>query len=410
MLARKPPPAVQDDRLQRAAHATVEDYVSVPDCRVVIDELEAAVDEWLADEAPNSRVLLVVLPPCDTRGLVARLAERRGFEILEEPGRDAIVQAGGLPSAAFDTDADAVLAIPRLERWFVRHRHGLRLVRGLLAEIANTERRCIVSVNAWGWNFVAKAARADLVLPAPVTTRPFDARRMRDWLVELADEDNTASITVREIDDGDDVLALDDDGDLGHEFLKELVSRGRGIPWVCWQMWRRSLRTLPDEAEDESRDGNGGGDADDGDGADVTDASDETAARAEVGREIETDGTHAARDPRTDADRVRERSEVRDRDAADAHTMWIAHEPVLRLPAGHEHDACLVLQALLIHAFLEPSELESVLPLIGQSGIVRALERAGFIERDGNEFRCRPAAYPSVRNALDAAGYPLPPL
>ncbi len=342
---------MRDDRLQRAAYATVEDYVAVPDCRVVVEQLDAAIDEWLADEGANARVLLVVMPPCDTRNLVARLARQRGLDILDEPGRNALLQPGSVPDASFIADSVEVLAIPRLERWFLRHRHGLELVRRLLAEVADTDRRCLIAVNAWGWSFVAKATRADLILPAPVTPSAFDAQRLRDWLVELAHADDTAEVTVRAIDDGTDVFALDDAGELRHPYLKELAARGRGIPWVCWQSWRRSLRTLPVE-------------------------EDEAPRRAED----------------------------------DAHTMWIAHESALHLPAGHEHDACLVLQALLIHAFLTPAELEDVLPLVGQSGMVRALERAGFIERDAESFRCRPGAYPSVRAALDVAGYPLPPL
>ena len=402
-FARRGGPKVHDDRLDRAALATVEDYVSVPDCRVVVDAIDAAVDEWLADDAPNSRILLVAVPPCDTRDLVGREARRRGFEILEEPGRDALVEPGGVPKAAFDVDGDAVLAIPRLERWFVRHRHGLQLVRALLADIAGTERRCLVAVNSWGWRFVAKAARADLILPEPVTTPAFDARRLRDWLLEIDRDEDTAEVTVRAIEDSRDVLALDGEGELEHEFLAELVARGFGIPWVCWHLWRRGLRTLPADAEEG---GEEGGDGDDDEDA----AAAERAAERELEREVDTDGAHAADDPRTDADRVEGESGVRRRAAGDRHTLWVTHEAPLRLPVGSEHDACLVLQALLIHAFLEPGELESVLPIVGQSGIVGALERSGFVERGEAGFRCRPAAYPSIRAALNDAGYPLPPV
>ena len=385
--------AVRDDRLSRAARATVEDYVAVPDCSIVTAELGAAVDEWLADEAPNARVMLLVMPPCETRGLVERLARERGFECLEEPGRDALGSTAGLPRRPFDTSSTDVLAVPRLERWFVRHRRGLELVRALLGEIAETERRCLIAVNSWGWSFVAKAARADLLLPAPVTTNPFDATRLRDWLVELAEDDGTANVTVRSMDEDEDVLEADAEGAPTSEFLAELVSRAHGIPWVAWQLWRRGLRTLPVDDEEEAR------------------------AKAELEREIEaSDGDgeapdHAvADDPRTEGERLERSEGAREEARDDDHTLWIVHEEPMLLPAGHEHDACLVLQSILIHAFLSSEELERTVPIVGQSGIVRALERAGFLERTERGFRCRPAAYPSIRGALDRAGYPLPPV
>ena len=434
-FARRREPAVRDDRLSRAARATVEDYVAVPDCSVVTAELGAAVDEWLADEAPNARVLLVVLPPCETRGLVERLARERGFECLEEPGREALTSPGGVPEAPFESDSDRVLAVPRLERWFVRHRRGLGLARSLLGALADTDRRCLVAVNSWGWGFVAAAARADLVLPAPVTVNPFDAARLREWLVELAEADGTANVIVRAMDDDEDVLATDGEGVPASEFLAELASRAHGIPWVAWQLWRRGLRTLPVqdddeearagaelereiEARDAGTDDGGGSDGVDGGSGGGSSASEGEAGGSADGESANGAGDDAdapspvptADDPRTESERLEDSEAARREAAADDHTLWIVHEAPLVLPVGHEHDACLVLQSLLIHAFLTPAELEGTVPIVGQSGIVRALERAGFIERAEGGFRCRPAAYPSIRTALDAAGYPLPPV
>ena len=430
-FARGREPAVRDDRLSRAARATVEDYVAVPDCSVVTAELGAAVDEWLVDETPNARILLVVMPPCETRGLVERLARERGFECLEEPGRDAITAPGGVPEAPFDAGSDRVLAVPRLERWFVRHRHGLGLARSLLGALADTDRRCLVAVNSWGWRFVAAAARADLVLPAPVTVNPFGAARLREWLVELAEADGTADVTVRSMDDDEDVLATDGAGAPTSEFLAELASRAHGIPWVAWQLWRRGLRTLPVEDDDaearagaerelEARDAgaDGGGGSDGVDGGAGCGSSASNVSEGERAERVDPAGNDAtppspsavAEDPRTESGRFEGAPKARHGAEGDDHTLWIVHEAPLALPAGHEHDACLVLQSLLIHAFLEPAELQGTVPIVGQSGIVRALERAGFIERGEGGFRCRPAAYPSIRTALDDAGYPLPPV
>ena len=382
-------PKVGDDRLERATRATVEDYVAVPDCRVVVTEIGAAVDEWLADDTPNSRILLVVLPPCDTRDLIGRLAEERGFEVPEPPARGALRAPAADADAAFDAHARAVLAVPRLERWFLRHRHGLAPVRALLAELAGTDRRCLLAVNSWGWHFLVSAVRAELILPPPVTPRAFDAPRLHEWFVALARDDDTAGVTIRAMEDNADVLAADDDGEPAHGFLGELASRARGIPWVAWQLWRRGLRTLP-----------------------IGDEVDPETVKRELAEEARTPGAPrpSADDPRTESGRLEGAEGARREAAGDAHTLWVVHEPPLRLPAGHEHDACLVLQALLIHAGLTAEELEATLPIVGRSGIVRALERIGFVERCEVGFRCRPAAYPSIRDALGDAGYPLPPL
>ena len=372
-------PTVQDDQLERAALATVEDYVAVPDCEIVVDELDAAIDAWLDDEAPNARVLLVVLAPCETRGLMERTARRRGFEVLEEPGRDALVEPAGAPGAGiFDAGADAVLAIPRLERWFVRHRHGLGLVRALLGEIAADRaalprRRQQLGLalrgegRAGGPGAAAAgdAARVRRAAPARVArrARPRRRHRRRSPCARSA----TARTCWRS-------PATDRSATTSCASSPPAASASRGCAGSCgagacarcpWTTRRRRPATIRPPG-----------------------------------------GT----DPHTDSARIDEAVPARRRAADDDHTMWITHDAPLLLPAGHEHDAALVLQALLIHAFLAPAELERTVPLVGESGIVRALERAGFVERCEGGFRCRPAAYPSIRAALGDAGYPLPPV
>ena len=79
----------------------------------------------------------------------------------------------------------------------------------------------------------------------------------------------------------------------------------------------------------------------------------------------------------------------------------------LALPARDPQAALLVLHALLIHEHLTPDELRQVLPTVNQPGIVDTLAASGFIEREGDGVRCRPAAYPAIRGGLAAAGYPL---
>ena len=77
------------------------------------------------------------------------------------------------------------------------------------------------------------------------------------------------------------------------------------------------------------------------------------------------------------------------------------------LPGRDEQSALLVLQALLIHGPLSAQHLRLVLPLVGESNIVSVLVKSGFLERKGELFTVRPAAYPTIRAGLKSAGLPM---
>lgn len=66
-----------------------------------------------------------------------------------------------------------------------------------------------------------------------------------------------------------------------------------------------------------------------------------------------------------------------------------------------------MLQSLLIHDELDAADLAATLPSDGDPDVVSALVATGFVERSEGRIRVCASAYPTVRELLEAAGYPL---
>jgi len=356
LLDRERQAAVQDDRLQRALHSELADYITVPDCRLVVDELEASLLQWSLDASTEPHLRVIVLPPCERSDVLGALARRHSLDCLQPPPREALRERRSVPLP--DLHGERVLVVPRLERWFLRSRHGLHVVRELLQALSAGQRGCLIGVDAWAWHYLVSAARADLLLPAPSTLRPVDADRLAEWFAELAAGEGTAPVHLRTAKDGADIFARDDEDELSDDYLRELASRSLGIPWVAWQMWRRGLRTLPPDPD------------------------------AEPGEDSDAAATAAQDD--------------------DDDTLWVTHDASPLLPTGHEHGARLVLHAVLLHGVLGTTDLVHVLPtLIDVPELLRALQRGGMLARDEDDdaWYVLPSAYPAVRTSLSEAGF-----
>lgn len=341
-----PDPTIAEDRLDRTGAATLDRIAAPPAWGPVLDEMTETFAPWLA-AGDGARLRLVVLPPCDNDGLVAAWAARAGLPTLDAPPREALLRAASLP----DLDGQGVLVIPRLEDWVLRHREGLGAVRLLLQTLADGDRRVLLGCDAQAWAFLSRSVGAATLLPAPLTPRPFDAGRLRDWFAGLAAAAPDHVARFRLSTTGEDVLALDGDGRPESDFLRILAARARGISWVAWSLWRDALRDTPDDGEGKA------------------------------------DATLPVRD--------------------DDRTLWIASLRDPALPRGAERDALAVLHALLIHGPLSPAMLRETLPLVGGTTVLPALVEAGIVARADGRLRCLPAAYPAVRQALADAGHPL---
>ena len=89
--------------------------------------------------------------------------------------------------------------------------------------------------------------------------------------------------------------------------------------------------------------------------------------------------------------------------------FWVVSNKPQTLPRGHERAACLLLQALLIHGSLPENILSAVLPSVGETNLVIALIRSGFVERHNGEVRCVATAYPTIWRSLTNSGMSMAP-
>ncbi|WP_298188616.1 hypothetical protein [uncultured Pseudomonas sp.] len=312
------------------------------------DALDEHLAPWLTAEVTGSWLKLLIVPSCGPQGLAEDWAEAAGHQVLAPPQRQQLL-------AGYDVvpnlHGSGLLVIPHLEHWFIRQRHGLHMVRALLAQLAKLERRCLICCNPWAWRFLVKAVGANLSLPSPYTLAATDAASLQAWFETIAVDDDGKRITFRLAKSGYDVLASGDSGKLHNTHLQQLAARSGGIPWVAAHLWRASLnvRRSPD--------------------ADLPER-----ARRATGN--------------------------------DERTLWIISVDDGRLPQGHEDRSLLVLQALLIHGSLTAAELSKVLPATGEPDVLPALLSAGIIECEAALFRVRAIAYPAVRQALRSAGFP----
>ncbi len=323
----------------------------------VQDELQSTLQDWLADEAPSGWLKLVVLPPCDDAGVLENWATEQGHSTLEAPSRADLLSGDkkiSLELAEAFSGESRVLVIPRLERWFIRHRDGLTHLRALLDALDGLEQHCVIGCNSWAWAFVQKAVGAERILPTGMTFQSFDEPRLRRWLAGLASAASGTPVTFRHSRTGQDVFKTVDDSDEGAEpisnYMKSLAAESYGIPWVAWHVWRQSLRDAP--GDDENRE-----------------SLDELAVN-------------------------------------DGETLWVVEPDELILPETQEGMALLILHAILIHGELTISELARVLPSADHMNVVAALSTRGFVTRRDGRIRCVPAAYPAIRRALSNAGFP----
>ena len=354
LLARHDPkPFIANDRLKKATMDALDDVVAPPACGPLLAELDRTMVAWIHEQPRLSRMKVLVLPPCDENAVVETWARQQGHPVLDPPNRDNLIQA--LPAPLPDLTGDGLIVVPRLEDWFLRHRNGLRTVRALLAALDASGRQVVLGCNSFAWAFLGKAVSADLVLPDAVTFVAFDEMRLHRWFSQLATGEATWAVRFRRSQSGANVLELDEDGAPKDDYLRILAGRSLGVPWVAWHMWRQSLRSGSEQ------------------------------------------------DPAEDAGAVLSGDEE---DVPSEQTLWVAALDEYVLPGKNEQSALLVLQALLIHGPLSAGQLRLVLPLVGESNIVSVLVKAGFVERDGELFTCRPAAYPAIRAGLASAGLP----
>lgn len=371
-------PYIADDRLRRTTESLLEDVVPMPTWGALVDELDLTLKDWIEEEEPALKLKLIVLPPGDSKGLLASWAKERNFPVWEPPERSSFLhQVSAEEEQARSLDerfpGGEVIVVPALERWFLRHADGLDTMRELLQILDSSHRRIVVGCNSWAWLFLKKAVNADMFFPDALTFQAYDAARLRNWFGELDGTKDEEKIVFRLGSNGEDVMKVADEDD-SHDYFHGLAARSFGIPWVAWHLWRRSLRR----------------------GAAVEEANGDAAENA-------SENVSSSGEDNDDDEVSRKKLEAA---ADDDRTLWVTALEEYVLPNGESDQVLHVLQAVLIHGAMTLEELDAVLPSAVDPAVMSALRNSGLLRRVGVQFECVPDAYPAIRSGLSAAGFP----
>lgn len=347
-------PAINAERLHRTTKKRRDDVTAPPACGPLMHEIDTAIQQWLQEREAGVSLCLLVLPPCEKQDVLAMWAEDQGTEILNAPDRSSLLNPLDEPVTIQGED---VLVIPDLAYWFLRHQNGLTAIKSLLLALSTTNRPCIVGCNSWAWQFLSRAVDAEHYLPYPLMFQAFDSYRLRHWFDQMAQDSDSPEVHFRESGTGQDVLALDDDGELVGDYLKSLAARSFGIPWVAWHIWRRSLRTVRDKDRDDE-------------------GKDEGLSLANIAED-------------------------------DTSTLWLVDNQDLILAEEGRELALLILHALLLHASLSKDHVNLVVPMESTYARINSLTDLGFIVENDGVLTCCSAAYPAIRTYLTEAGFPV---
>ncbi|MGJ8560715.1 MAG: hypothetical protein ACSHX3_10805 [Litorimonas sp.] len=313
----------------------------------LIGELDATLSSWLADEAASDKVQTIILPPCDREDLLEQWSKANDLQTFGTDRKMAELDA-------FDDPKASPLVIPKLERRFLRTRSGLHDVRQLLDRLSVMERRIIIGCNSWAWQFLRKSCEIDLIFAAPITFQAFNKERLRLWLGTLAlDPADGANLCFRSVSSGQDVFGNGEGEAEVSEFMTELAKASIGVPWVAWHIWKDNLHV-----------------------ANSVDADGDTIVSAK-----------AEADPRD--------------------TIWVTDISPPSVPDRSDQNALLVLHALLIHGGLTQDQIMQTVPLVTYTHVLASLVRAKLIDCMDGLYRCRPTAYPVIRDGLNDSGYPV---
>lgn len=357
-----PEPFIAESNLNHVTGRMLREVAGPPACGPLMHDFDEHFRSLLAGADGLPRVHLVLLPPGDQSDLLGRFASNHGLDALPLPPRssllepqDTLIEEVVAALVGQSADGDNVLVNPQLERWFLRHECGLALVRRLFDLIDVSQRRIIVGCSTWAWDFLCKAAQANMVLPSGITFERFGATELHDWFAALEVEGGS-TCKIRLASNGADLFS---EKSATNRYFYGLAAESLGIPWVAWHRWRRSLRYKHASAED------------------------------------------------ANAKHQTEQNAVDD-DAEG--TFWVSSLPTFSLPPEHLEPATLVLQAILIHGGLNAEELRQVVPVVGELRIVSSLIAAGYVRRGYFGMQIVPTVYPEIRRELISDGFPHPPL
>ncbi|WP_097458588.1 hypothetical protein [Mangrovitalea sediminis] len=323
-----------------------------------------ALETWRSNWQSLQAAALVVAPPFSgTRVMLEGIAQAAGWRLISPPTAEQILAGQDRWFEQFEGDIPWLL--PELSHLFLRHVHGLGLMRRFLARVWSGQLgQGVIGCGSWAWEYWRQVMPE--LAPSALTLQSLNAARLGLWFQELADPHEQRPVQFRQADNGYWVLTARNEvaplpkGARHSEFLRDLGAYSRGLPEVAWQLWRLALRAEPEtevaEAAAEEADKNGNG------------------------------------------------------QIAGLRTVWVAPWEQLKPPSVPAHapkTVAFVLHALLLHAGLDEHALALVSGLSEERVLqsLQILRRAELVISVPRGWYIAPAAYPGVRRYLQGAGF-----
>ena len=335
--------------------------------------LMRSLSEWTAEENPETLLKVLVGPPGSGTGqIISAWADRQSWKVIDPPSAQQIL-AGDAAWLTFLNEINGQgFVVPDLEKIYLRHSTGLRLIRRFLDELWKRKVRCLVGCNSWAWAFLRHAMMADSFFGTPLSLDAFDKRRLDLWFRRQACKGGKKSIVFRQSVTGEVILAVDTDSnavcpvedsekpasDQKSGYLAAIASRSRGIPLVAWAIWRNSLLVSVDDEV-------------------MNKVGDEAQRAATVDQGL---------------------------------TIWVRPWEQIGLPDMPPQVGRIdlfILHALLLHGGLDAETLNKTLSLTqaeSDKTIIR-LQSAGLIKLENSLWRVTLAGYPAVRAYLQNEDY-----
>jgi hypothetical protein len=321
-----------------------------------VASLDRELKTWLERDETDLPVCVLVGPPhSGYTHILQDWAKSHDWNLIRPPSPQQILDGDDSWLTAQIQD-DQPWVFPWLEKAYLRHAEGLKLVRRILdLAYAGGLGRGILGCDSWAWSYLGHIWYGKL--PYTLTLQAFDRERLSETFQNAASELTGRNFRFRQADDGKCVLPNPDSQESAVEmssFLQLLAAFSRGNLGVALAGWRFSLRTEPDDVLSENID-------------------------------------------------------KEDRQFSQE-TIWVTPWDQLNIPdlpgnAGH-HEA-FVLQSLLLHNGLSLELLQQLLPLspnLVTETLIR-LKEVNLTEQRGETWRVTSLGYPVVREFLQSSGY-----
>lgn len=357
-----------EQELQSISSSLIERAAPEPDWRGNhIQALTTAYQSWLDADVPGAGLhVLVNAPHSELPQSVRHWAADNGCRVIEPPTTKQLLEMDDDWLVQLKAVGGSRWVLPWLERCYLRHWAGFRLLRGWL-DWATEHQAGLIVCDSWAWAFLCRTLQIDQVLPKPHALAPFGAGELKGWLQHPAHKHDSAGHVFRQADSGAPIIGQDDDdtgpegngagsarGQEESDFLQHLAARSRGIPEIAWRVWRHSLLVEGD--------------------AEVDGAAEEQAGK---------DG---------------------------GRTIWVRAWDQLELPAVPGDvgptDA-LVLHALLLHNGLVDELFSPLLPLMPfeVAGALQRLQEAGLVAGSDGCRQVSALGYLAARDFLRQEGF-----